>query len=482
MGGPRVSRIRSLSILALAVVLVGSQVSFVAAQNERSTPSGRTYFLPSEDAPVETEFDEKDTEVLFYARRNGVPIPRSIEIANWMEDAAPFLTALPTLADIYANARLVHGGSADAPGLPAGEVRVEVRVTDSGDPRLVDLRGEIERLSAGPGGIDVVVKDVPRTRGELEAIAAASLSRISDPSSMEIVYDFDNGEVTLRSIDPDQDEGRWAGACADASGGSLDGGRKIRFDNDSLSGCQQEVACTTGFPMRFAATYGITTAGHCIDDTPGVGANYPANASGFVLDQTNRDSDMYQIWQPTLLHASANAFWRDGPGNGVNDDDVAYLRRVSANVTYPGRVWKWSTGEWRNITGYESTYALEGMTVCASASQASQNGAGNYCGMVIDDVTNYLGNHTGFQRWTEVDYEQGAFHQGISGGLGSSGGTIYYGGQVYGLQSHLSNCSEAFCPGTPSRYYRANEAYLTMWSLNQDVEFICWHSVYCDPS
>lgn len=476
---PRMSWTRGVCTVALAVALVGSQMSLVAAQNQRPTLGGQAVFLPSEDAPVESEFDEKDAEVLFYAHRNQVPIPRAVEIANWMEDAAPFLTALPTLADIYGDARLVHGGSANAPDLQAGEILIEVRVTDPSDTRLMQMLGEIQRLSAGPGGIDILVKDIPRTLAELDAMAAASLSTTSDPSSMEVVYDFDKGEAALQSVDPDRAVGLWAGACADASGGSLDGGRKIRFDNDSMSGCQVEGECTTGFPMRFAATYGIATAGHCIDE---VGVNYTVNASGFVLDHTNRDSDLFQIWQPTLVHASATAYWRDGPGSGGNDDDIAHLRRVSANVTYPGRVWKWSTGEWRHITGYESIYALVGMTVCASSSQASQNGAGEYCGMVVDSVTNHLGDNSGFQRWTEVDYEQGAFHQGISGGLGSSGGTIYYGGQVYGLQSNLCNCDPFFCPGTPGRYYRANEAYLTMWSINQDVEFICYDSIYCDPS
>lgn len=124
-------------------------------------------------------------------------------------------------------------------------------------------------------------------------------------------------------------------SCTNVTGGSLDGGRYIELDNDLLGGCQWERKCTSGFPMRFAGTYGVSTAGHCFD---GNGTNYPADSSGFVLNHTSRDADLFYVHQPTQRYASVNAYWQDGPGT-ADDDDAGYLRRNDASVSYPGRIW-----------------------------------------------------------------------------------------------------------------------------------------------
>jgi hypothetical protein len=121
------------------------------------------------------------------------------------------------------------------------------------------------------------------------------------------------------------------------------------------------------------------------------------------------------------------------------------------------------------------------MTVCAAASPASVNGAGTYCGEVIDSVTNIAGVDTGIQRWTEVDYTQGDYHVGMSGGKGSSGGTIFYGGFVYGMQSSASPpCGDiAPTPCTPARYYQTAYVKIAMQAASSDVAFICYNAQVC---
>lgn len=280
------------------------------------------------------------------------------------------------------------------------------------DAELRNLVESIESLRVGTFEADVVVYQVPRSLAELDAIAADLLAGIS-PDSMAVEYDLDRGEVSLTPAPAPDPDAMWVSQCSNVSGGTLDGGRRIRLDNDALGGCQTEGECTSGFPMRFANTYGIATAGHCID---GIGTDYAANSSGFVTNPSDRDTDMYWVYQPNSIIVSAYAYWRDGPDIGPNDDDVAYLRRVDSSSSYPGQIWKWDTSEWRNIVGYEANSALAGMTVCAAASPAAVNGASTYCGEVIDPITNAFGIDSGFQRWTEVDFTQGDYHQGKSGG------------------------------------------------------------------
>ncbi len=466
---------RSLTLLIL-VALVASPVS---ASELGAWPDQPGLTAPYEDAPVETSFDANDAEVLFYANKHDVPLARAVEIANWLEDAAPLLTALPELTATYADARLVHGGSDAAPELAVGEVRVEVKAKDPSDPDLRSLAESIESLRVGQFAADVVVHQVPRSLAELNSLAAAELARV-DPDSVAVEYDFDRGKVILVPVPEPEPNTIWTSQCSNVSGGWLDGGRRIRLDNDTTGGCQTEAECTSGFPMRFANSYGVTTAGHCVD---GIGANYAANSSGFVTNYSDRDTDMYWVYQPNDIFVSANAYWFDGPFIGPNDDDVAFLRRVDTSAIYPAQIWKWDTSEWRHITGYELTYALVGMTVCAAASPASVNGAGTYCGEVIDSLTNAIGTDSGILRWTEVDYTQGDYHVGKSGGPGSSGGTIFYGGFVYGMQSHASNCdASGTLPCTPARYYRTLWLRYAMLDASSDVEFICYNAQFCELS
>jgi hypothetical protein len=163
---------------------------------------------PYEEAPIETSLDANDAEVRFYGNKHGVGIDRAIDIANWLEDAAPFLTALPELTDIYADARLLHGRSAAAPDLPLGEIQVEIKVTDPSDP---DLRGLVESIAAlrvGEFAAQVAVYRVPRSLAELNILASEQMTGL-EPGSVEIVYDFDRGEVILRPAPPLDSDSMW---------------------------------------------------------------------------------------------------------------------------------------------------------------------------------------------------------------------------------------------------------------------------------
>lgn len=76
--------------VALALTLVTAQISVPGA----SANDARTQ-APNEQASVEVRLDERDAEVLFYANKHDVTLDRAIEIANWLEAAAPHLTDLP---------------------------------------------------------------------------------------------------------------------------------------------------------------------------------------------------------------------------------------------------------------------------------------------------------------------------------------------------------------------------------------------------
>lgn len=184
-------------------------------------------------------------------RKHGVQLVRAVEIANWLEDAAPLLTALPELEQTYSDGRLLHGGSQAAPELPVGDVLVEIRVKDPLDAELRNLVESIESLRVGTFEADVVVYQVPRSLAELDAIAADLLARIS-PDTMAVEYDLDRGEVSLTPAPAPDPDAMWVSQCSNVGGGTLDGGRRIRRDNDALGGCQTEGECTSGFPMRFA--------------------------------------------------------------------------------------------------------------------------------------------------------------------------------------------------------------------------------------
>ncbi|MGH7482066.1 MAG: hypothetical protein ACRELV_07915 [Longimicrobiales bacterium] len=468
-----------MRISLIVLVAVVHAITLAASGEETSLVEEPVGFIgPYEDAPIETTFEANDAEVIFYANKHGVPIHRAIEIANWMEEVAPLLTELPELTDTFADMRIVHGGTDATPALPVGDLRIDISAKDPSDPHLRGIVAEIEELKAGSSEVEVTVVQVPRSLAELDELASAELAAQS-PKSVEIDYDIANGTLIVGPVPEPEADSTWLSQCANVTGGSLDGGRKIRLDNDGSSGCQTEIRCTSGFPMRFNSAYGITTAGHCTDATF---ANYAASSTGFVTNYTDRDTDLYWVHQPNDIYLSANAYWYDGPAVGSNDDDVAFLRRVSSSSTHPGRIWKWDTGEWRNITGYETSFAPVGITVCAAASDASVNGASTYCGEVIDSVTNYAGGESGSLRWTEVDYTQGSFNKDKSGGAGSSGGTIFYAGFVYGMQSHASNCPSSGGSCTPARYYRVSGVMLAMGAVSSDVKFICYNAVFCNPS
>ncbi|HEX2765320.1 MAG TPA: hypothetical protein VHR55_01570 [Candidatus Limnocylindria bacterium] len=467
-------RAKAAAVLFSMAMMLSSSAFFAAGLATEAR--GAEYFLPSEDAPVETEFDANDAEVQFYANRHGVSLWRAVEVSNWLEDVAPLVTDLPTLSDVFADVRIVHGGSTKGSDLAVGDVRIEVSVTDPMDADFVTVRHQMESLRAGSRHVEVVVHEVPRTLAELDELATLALAREPDGGSFEVDYLISTGEVALRPVESSGTR-VWMNSCTNVTGGSLDGGRYIELDNDQLGGCQREARCTSGFPLRFAATYGVATAGHCLDLN---GANYAASSTGFVSNYQSRDADLFYVHQPTVRYASTNAYWHDGPGT-TDDDDAGYLRRNDASVSYPGRIWKWDTGEWRNITGYELTWAAVGMTVCNAASPAAVNGASTYCGEVTDNITNAWGDDVGYTRWTEVDYDQGLYHKGYSGGPGSSGGTMFYGGQVYGTQS----ASDVDCTDddgyvcSPAQFYRVREFYWAMEAVTNDIQFICYNAVFC---
>jgi hypothetical protein len=399
-----------LAPLFLAAILV-----FPVSASATERPSAdSTPYGPYEDAPVETSFEANDAEVLFYANKHDVPIERAIEIANWMEDATPLLTSFGEMRNIYTDVRLVHGGTDQAPDLAPGEIRVEVLATDLADADLGRAIAGLRSLRVGQFAAEIAVERAPLSLAELDALAATQLIGM-DPSTVEIKYDLRAGEVTLTPATQRPDT-MWANQCTNQTGATLDGGRRIRLDRDQQAGCQTETECTSGFPMRLNFAYGVTTAGHCTD---AIGANYGANASGFVLNYTDRDTDMYWVFQPNTIYVTANAYWHDGPAIGPDDDDVAFLRRTSTATTYAGQIWKWDTSEWRNIIGYEASSAPYGITVCEAASPAALNPPSTYCGEVIDPVTNAFGVDSGFQRWTEVDFTQGDYNRDKSGGPGA---------------------------------------------------------------
>lgn len=458
----------------LTTPVLGAELRTANSPNGDIAPVG-----PYEDAPVETSFDAEDAEVIYYANRHGVPTSRAIDIANWLDQAQPLLTALPTLTDTYADARLVHGGADSEAGLAAGEIRLAVMVKDPSSSVLRDLLDDLESLTVGAFSVDVSVAEVPRSLAELEAQAEVELRDTSAPMTVE--YDFEKGTVILSPAPPGSSEfdgDVWASSCADVSGGQLDGGRRIQMDDPDYAGCQRISGCTSGFPMQLAYQKGVVTAGHCAEFL------YPADSYGFVTNASDRDMDMYWVYQPNDIIASAYAWWYDGPVAGLNDDDVAFLRRTSSSATYPGQIWKWDTSEWRHITGYEADHALVGQTVCEAASPAAENGASTYCGMVVDWDTNYLGQNTGYKRWTKVDFTQGDYHQGKSGGHGGSGGPMFYGGFVYGIYS----TAPYDCPGdgtgscTPAMFYRIDAMKQAMKAIISDVGFICYNSTICAPS
>ncbi len=428
----------------LGLTLIGVQATPAAATDPPDAGQDLVTFEPTEDAPVETAFDEHDQEAIFYANYHGVPIERAVEVSNWMADVAPLLSDLHRLPDVFTHVRIAHGQST-ASDLPRGEVRVEVLVTDAQNSDLVAKLDAIEALRAGGRPAEVRVREVPRSLKALQALANAELARWP-AGTREAHYDLEDGTVTFSAAEGPAEGFTWtAGRCSELSGGTLDGGR-AHINHHPLSGCGFIDRCTTGFPMRFADTYGIATAGHCMDQ-------YAQNASGFVLNPTAADADLYEIWNPGTRYVSANAYWYDAPsGAEAFHHDAGYLRRTSASAAYPGRVWKYSTGEWRHITRYEEFWADEGTTLCVAASAAAEYGPGQFCGIVLDGLTDASGEDTDLAGLnfseihfdcTDPDIYPAPIRCGGPGG-GSSGGPAYYGGTVYGLVSNANDCG-AYC-------------------------------------
>lgn len=190
-------------LILLALVACGVSATWDGRSRDKPRPA------PSHDqSPVETQFEPNDAEVNFLANRHGVPIDRATDIANWLAHAAQPLTALPELTAIYTDARLVHGGSDAAPDLPIGEIRVEIRVTDPWDLDLRNLIAAIEGLRVGEFAAQVVVYRVPRSLAELNLLASEQMTGL-EPGSVEVLYDFDRGEVTLTPAPPLDRDSIW---------------------------------------------------------------------------------------------------------------------------------------------------------------------------------------------------------------------------------------------------------------------------------
>lgn len=453
---------------ALLVVLVSSVLLPVpvAAENpvgeERQLVGG-----PYEGAPVETRFEANDAEVLYWVRRYGTDTERAIDIANWLADAAPLLTALPEQIDTYANARLIHGGSDVAGELPVGEIRVEIKAKHPTDMRLQGLVESLRTLRVGDFVAEVTVDRVPLTLAELDELAAAERARLA-PALVDIEYDFDRGELIIRPPAEAEAGSHFASLCPNVTGGNLDGARRVELvDPSRTTGCYLlPYPCTVAFPMSFNSRYGITTAGHCL-------RHYAKYSSGYVQDAATSDADLYYVYTPDDVYVSGTAYWyRSGyENNGAHD--IGFIRRSSTSTGYPARIWKWDTEEWRHIIGYEATNALVGMIVCQGASDAAEFGANTYCGAVDKEKTNYDGT-TNSGNYTRVDFTQNPYGSCCgSGGGGSSGSPMYYGGFVYGTFSY------GHFLGT---YERIQSIQATMSSASSDVRFICYNATFCNPS
>ena len=424
--------------------------------------------------PVDSEsFSLDDAAVVFYSRAHDVSLERAAEISDWMAAVADPLSDLPTLTNTFADVRIVHGASDEAPDLPRGDVRIELRVTEPEDPELEIALAEIMSQRAGGRPVQLDLRRVPRTLAELDAIAAAEFAR-HEPSSVEAHYDFDAGEVTFSPAEGERPGFAWTSKCSNLAGGTMDGGRGILLSNPNLAGCFEADECTSGFPMRFAGTYGIATAGHCLD-------LYPKNSSGFVTNYTDRDTDLRYIYSYPTRYASTNAYWYRNPlDNNPIVDDGGYLRRVDASVGFPGRIWKYGADVWRNITAYEATFAPVGQTVCLSVSAASLSGAGEYCGEVIGPQTDHAGeNALNARQWTEIDFSAGDYKDYNGPAAGGSGAPVYWSGRVYGLYSSADSCQGGLMLCNTARYYRVDSLYWDMRAITTDVHFICYPSTLC---
>jgi hypothetical protein len=195
---PRRLRLRVLLPVLVISVLTASAVS----ADPNATEQASTLRKLTASAPAETTFDEHDAESRFYADKHGVTAERAAEYANWQEAAQGWLTELPELTDIYADGRLLHGGSDAAPDLPVGEVVVQILVTDPNDPRLLEIVRALEGIRSGSFAADVNVAQVPLTLAELDQLVVEA-AETWDGGDYDVVYDFHAGTVELVPFEGD---------------------------------------------------------------------------------------------------------------------------------------------------------------------------------------------------------------------------------------------------------------------------------------
>lgn len=199
---PHTLRLRAL-LSVVGVSLLTAPV--VSADPTATQPASTLRRLPA-SAPTETTFDEHDEEARFYADKHGVSPERAVEYANWQEAAQGWLTELPELTDIYADGRLLHGGSEAAPDLPVGEVVVQILVTDPNDPRLLEIVQALEDIRSGSFTADVQVAQVPLTLVELDELVLEA-AETWEGGDYDVVYDFHAGTVELVPFEGDTDGG-----------------------------------------------------------------------------------------------------------------------------------------------------------------------------------------------------------------------------------------------------------------------------------
>lgn len=464
---------RSRTLQRLCVLIFIARIALPTPVAADKLPVGPPQAVggPYEGAPIETRFEGNDAEVRFLVGKYGMDVERAIDIANWLGDAAPLLTALPGQVDTYADARLVYGGSDQGRDLAVGELRIEIKAKHVADVRLEGLVEAIETLQVGDFRAEVAVDRVPMTLAELEALAEAERARQA-PALVDIEFDFDRGELIVTPFSESSSRVDFASKCSNVSGGTLDGARRVLFVDPDQAGCHREGGdCTVAFPMRFSGYYGITTAGHCLY---GVSAGqYPASGWGFVSSPANSDSDLYYVYTPQDMYVSGEAYWyRSGYlNNGL--EDIGFIRRTSSTTGYPARIWKWDTQEWRHIVRYAAAPLLTGMMVCQHASDAAEFGAGTYCGEVLKPRTNYSGSASS-GNYTQIDFTQNPYGSCcMHGGGGSSGSPMQYNGVVYGTFS---------AGGFIATYYRVDAIQASMAAVTSDVKFICYQAVFCNPS
>ncbi len=465
--------IRTIALFAVVLMLTPHAVH----DGTTAPETGEEVFASEGDFATEFSFDVDDPEVTQYAYHYGIPVERALAVATWMEDAGPRLDHLVMdLEGNYAEVRIIHGGGRggvlDDPAMPAGDLRVELRLKDSKTDSAVKA---VEAIPIVPG-ISVEMREVPRSLSELESEAVVLLEDAREQygvhTPLDTVMDFDAGTVEVvpssRTVEPLLFEDC---ATSGVTSGKLDGARAANIWHDDCSGMD---TCTSAFPARINNTYGFMTAGHCMDHLGTVG-------DGWVTGSSTSRANLRYINHPDDVYVSGRAYWY------LHDSsyDIGFVNRKYANTTYPGQLWKWDTKEMRRIYSYSAVPRSLGATICVSASVNTRTGEGTYCGIVTDQWINPTGGL--LSSYTEYDAFAAPIGRDEIPTWGASGSPAWYGNVVYGI--YTSGWPEGLpFPDSPLEgkgYYQQTgyiHTRLEAMSSSWDFWFICWNGVSCNPT